>query len=276
MVFESILNPKNAEKRPLDLFIITVIYTFLCIIFSTQLFGSTYSSVLTIALITIVFVPFFQRLFVLEEKKDERAARMKKCSNFLARHSKSLYVFSVFFLGIITTMSVVAVFMPSYTHVFELQHKTLSGMSGSIISGHASSPSEKFIMYFVNNSQVMILVFILSLAFGAGSIFILAWNASVIAVYASYFVQSFVVKGYETTLAFAQGIPIGLGSIALHGVPEMSAYFVGGLAGGILSVGVIREKTMNKEFKLVLKDSLYLLVLAELLILLAALLEAFI
>lgn len=276
MVFESLLNPKNVENRPWDLFFITMLYSFICIIFSSQLFGQSYSSILTISLITIVFVPFFQRLFVLEEKKDEKAAKMKNRYNFVKRHRKSLYVFSVFFLAIIVVMSAVYVFMPSYSHVFELQEKTLSRMSADKVSGQASAQNEMFMTYLINNTQVMILMFVLSLAFGAGSIFILAWNASVIAVYVGYFINAFVLKGYGAALAYTQGFTLGIGSIALHGVPEMAAYFVGGLAGGLLSIGVIREKSMNKEFKLVLRDSLMLFALAEILIIFAAFLEAFV
>jgi len=66
----------------------------------------------------------------------------------------------------------------------------------------------------------------------------------------------------------------GLSSILLHGVPEIGGYFFAGVAGGILSVGILREKFMSKEFKEVAKDSIVWLVLGEALILVGAVLEA--
>ena len=120
----------------------------------------------------------------------------------------------------------------------------------------------------------MLLLFMLSIVFGAGAIFILVWNASIIAVFLGIFIRSFIEQGFPITVAYLFGVPIGLSSIALHGIPEILAYFFAGLAGGILSVGIIREKIMSKEFTEVFKDALVFLLFAEVLILIAALVEA--
>ena len=127
--------------------------------------------------------------------------------------------------------------------------------------------------FFLNNTQVMILIFILSMLFGAGAIFILAWNASVIGVYAGLIVNSFVIKGFPLTNAYIFGVPVALVSIALHGIPEIMAYFFAGIAGGILSVGVMREKLGSRNFKIIFIDSLKFLLIAEVFIAFAAWLE---
>lgn len=119
------------------------------------------------------------------------------------------------------------------------------------------------------------MMFILSVLFGAGATLILSWNASVIAVYLGLVINKFVPT-LGTVAAFLYGIPIGLGSIVLHGVPEILAYFFAGIAGGILSIGLLREKIMSKTFKEVCKDSIAFLLIAEFLIIIAALLEAFV
>lgn len=258
MVLESIMNPKNAEDKPWHVFFIAIIYSIISMYFANHMFPSQ-SSVLSIALITIVFVPFFQKLFEMEE--EEETAKGPK-GNLFSRHKKIIFVFSSFFLGVTVAVAFSFIFMPKET--FSLQAETLKGFSG------LASGSGAFSAFFINNSQVMILMFILSAMFGAGAIFILAWNASVIGVYAGNFMQA---AGLNSG-ALLYGVPLSLGGIALHGIPEILAYFVAGLAGGILSVGIIREQFMSREFKKIFKDSIVLLVTAEFLIVVAAWLEA--
>jgi len=60
----------------------------------------------------------------------------------------------------------------------------------------------------------------------------------------------------------------------LHGIPEILAYLVAGLGGGILSVGIVKEEFGSKELNNVLIDVLIFLVIAEFLIFGAAWIEA--
>jgi len=76
-------------------------------------------------------------------------------------------------------------------------------------------------------------------------------------------------------LAYILGVPVGLGSIALHGIPEIAAYFVAALAGGMLSVGILREK-LKGHFEKIFIDAIIFLALAEVLIILAAFIEAYV
>ena len=280
MVLESILNPKNAEDKPWHIFIIAFIYTFIGVFFAHQLFP-TQSSTLTVAIITILFIPFFENLFELEEEKDDDVVKNRKKTNIFSRHKQAINVFSAFFMGIIVAMTFIFIFMPT-GNVFTLQAQTIEGFSGRVVSSAPSGINPlggvvdqgDFTRFFVNNTGVMILVFVMSLMFGAGAIFILVWNASVIAVYVGLIVKSLASNGLNMTTAYLYGVPVGLGSIALHGIPEIAAYFVAGIAGGILGIGVIREKLNSEEFHFVLKDSLVFLAIAEGLIIAAALIEA--
>lgn len=276
MVLESILNPKNAEDKPWHIFIIAFFYSIIAIFFSNQLFPEQ-SSILSVALITIIFVPFFQKLFVLEEEKEDLAAEGKIKQNIFSRHWKSISVFSTFFLGVVVAMSFIFIFFPSFDNVFALQQKWFEAQ-GLFPSVQAIAGNEQigFEVFVFNNSQVMILMFVLSIIFGAGAIFILVWNASIIAVFSGLFVRSFSMQGLDASVAYLLGVPISLGSIALHGIPEIAAYFFAGLAGGILSVGIIRENFMSKEFMEIAKDAVIFLIIAEILIVLAAFLEAFV
>jgi uncharacterized membrane protein SpoIIM required for sporulation len=267
MVLESIINPKNAVDRPLHVLVISFVYSIISVLVAQWIFPS-YASILTISFITILFVPFFQSFFEIEEKKEDIAAEKSAAGNLFERHKDIIYAFSLFFLGVILAMTSLYIFFPSQG-VFSTQLDTLRSFSTGQILGQAD-----FSRYFFNNTRVMLALFVMSFAFGAGAIFILAWNASVIAVYLGLFIEGIVTKGIGTTTAFLYGVPIGLSTIIIHGLPEVLAYFVAGLAGGVLSVGLIREKFMSREFKFILKDSLLLLLFAEFLISLAAYLEA--
>lgn len=69
---------------------------------------------------------------------------------------------------------------------------------------------------------------------------------------------------------------IGLLRYSLHGVPEILAYFIGGLAGGIISIAVIRHDFGTKKFERILLDSSDLLITAVVVLLIAAIIEVFI
>ncbi|MBI5347229.1 MAG: stage II sporulation protein M [Candidatus Aenigmarchaeota archaeon] len=263
MVLESLINPKSAEKDPWRIFVVAFVYSLIASFFAWRIFPSE-ASLLTITFITILFVPFFQRIFVIEERRDKNPS-----GNIFTRHICAIYVYSAFFLGVIFSLAFIFVFAPDM-NVFSLQTNTLKNM----VSGTTVDSSYLFLKYFINNSQTMILSFILSIMFGAGAVFILAWNASIIAVYLGFNIRSLIGEGMHTMQAYLYGVPLGLGAIALHGVPEIAGYFLAGLAGGILSIGLLREKYGSIAFNAVVKDALIYLALAETLILIGAWLEA--
>jgi len=64
---------------------------------------------------------------------------------------------------------------------------------------------------------------IFSLIFGAGAIFVLAWNASVIAAAIGIFTKSEL-----------SSLPIALIRYMIHGIPEIASYFIVALAGAEL------------------------------------------
>lgn len=273
MVVETILNPKKAEKKPWMVFFVSIIFTILAIIISHILFPSQIS-ILTIAFITILFTPFFNKIFTIEEKKDEEEAEGKLKEGLFQRHRQVIEIFSYFFLGVIVVMTFVFIFFPSFSeNLFSLQSQTLKEISG--VTGGAVSQSA-FSKIFLNNTNVMLLIFLTSILFGAGAVFILAWNASVIAVFLGIFIQSLIKSGLSLHVAYLFGMPLGIGSIIIHGLPEILGYFLVGISGGIISVAMARKKYNTPEFSEIAKDSIIFFISAEFLILIAAILEVLI
>ena len=110
----------------------------------------------------------------------------------------------------------------------------------------------------------MIFTIIFSIIFGAGAIFVLAWNATVIASAIGIFTN------YRIS-----GIPSGLVRYLIHGIPEIGAYFVAALAGGILGTGIMRNGFKNKKFYHVLENVILLLFFSLMILIVAAIMEVY-
>ena len=110
----------------------------------------------------------------------------------------------------------------------------------------------------------MIFTLIFSLVFGAGAIFILAWNASVISASIGIF----------TKYSLAE-IPLGLFRYMVHGFPEIAAYFIAALAGGIFGIGIARHGIKDPRFLKVGLHALVLIGIAVLCLIIAGLMEVY-
>lgn len=259
------MRPGEAERNPVVVFLVSVFYSFVAMFFAHMLF-SPQSSVLSIAFITILFVPFFQLLFRVEEAK----VSIKTNNSFISRHRKAFGVYAAFFVGVVLVYVLVFSVLPT-ANVFDLQVEHLREKGH--VAGKVTSSSERFFTFFYNNTRVMLLSFVLSALFGTGAVFILSWNASIIGVYFGLLVRKYF-SSVGMVPAYFHGVTEGLMRIGLHGVPEIFAYIMAGFAGGIFSIIIIREKYGTKRFKVCMLDALALLSVAELLIFIAAVLEA--
>jgi len=143
------------------------------------------------------------------------------------------------------------------------QQYSFENLNSNSLTG-AFSGQERFFSILQNNIYVMIFTLIFSLIFGAGAIFVLAWNSTVIASAVAIFTK------YKIS-----AMPIGLSRYMIHGLPEIAAYFITALAGGILGVGVIRHGIRDKRFVHILENVVILLVLAIIVLIIAGLLETY-
>ncbi|MGM5483397.1 MAG: stage II sporulation protein M [Nanobdellota archaeon] len=130
---------------------------------------------------------------------------------------------------------------------------------------------------FFNNFGVLIFIFLTSFIFGAGSIFILAWNASIIGVFIgdSLHRTANFLSG-KVIFAYLIDIPRIVGPLLVHGVFEFAGFFCAAIAGGVISVAILKNKVNSKPFAIVMKDGFELMLLSVLLILIGALLESYV
>jgi len=285
VVLESIINPENAENRPSLMMLIGFVYTTFAIFLSYYIFEA-YSSIFMIFLATIAATPIVYRLMKMEEEKDITDVEEK---TLLKEHSKALAAFMYIFVGATLCFAFWYVLLPQdmSSSLFHSQSATLSAINGRVIdlagsgiTGNASSSLSLFSSIFFNNIKVLLFCILFSFIYGAGAIFILMWNASIVGAAIGSFVKSSIIAlthtcGVNVGTTFC-AVSSGILRYTIHGIPEILAYFVAALAGGIISIAVINHEFSSRKFEHILVDSADLLMLAIGILFVAALLEVFV
>jgi len=295
MVLESLVGPIAAEKRPWELFFLGLLFASVAMFLSLWIFREQ-ASLVMVFLTVIAAVPLMYKTIKLEEFKD---TKINKETTLLKEHAKALSFFVALFLGILLAFSIWYVFLPSdvVQATFSTQIQTIAAINAKIaanpvlgnalissqsaIDTSSVSASNLFMQIFSNNIKVLLFSIFFSFLFGAGAIFILTWNASVISAAIGTFVRNNISMYANEIGLFKIGgyfhiFSLGLLKYMIHGVPEILAYFIGGLAGGIISVAIIKHDFGTKQFKHILFDSLDLIVLAIVILFIAGLLEVFV
>ncbi len=284
MALESLIREKGIRKHPLFILIVTIMVTIGSLVFSYLMFPK-FATVLSVAFITIGLVPIIYRVIVIEEEKESRTK--KHFSTFFARHFNVIQIYIWIFIGVIITFAFAYALLPDGTRLelFSEQVRTFCIISGDCesnipmsIAGRASafamdacktpgvSTLESCSLFiFENNVGVMFLAIILSLVYGAGAIFIIAWNASILGV---FFGEMMLTANTPQALGLVQGMLIG------HGPPELLGYIFAALSGAILSAMVAKNKLEPHELAKVSEDVFFLIFLAVFSIAYGAVLEA--
>lgn len=282
-MIEMLMKPKRAKRKPWELFFVGLFYASVSILLVTFVFGkdtilSEGSGLLMVIFTVISCMPFMYYIIKLQEGKD---IEISDSGKLIKEHSKALHALMWLFLGLIVSFSFWYIVMPnSAPQNFNFQIKTFCAINaphsyercienyGVPVMTGAVTGSQAIIAIFANNIYVLIFTILFSLAFGAGAIFIIVWNASVIAAAMGIF-----AKNFSTT---AGGISCGLlRYMVFHGALEIAAYFIGALAGGIISVAIIRKDLQGEQTWKIIQDSLLLVIIAIVILLVAALMEVY-
>ena len=127
-----------------------------------------------------------------------------------------------------------------------------------------------FFLYITqHNIKIILLTFLLSLVYGAGSVIILTWNASVWGT-----VMGFIMRqGLEISENPFMFLVVTFGTILPFLLLESVAYISAAIAGGVIAKTTIQEKFFSKRFKFLLTDSLFLLTAAIIIVLIAGFIE---
>ena len=281
-MLEMLLSPAKAEREPWTMFFVGLVYASLAILLVNWIFSgdavlAKYSGILVVTFTVMFSLPF---MYYIIKNEEEKSIEYEGTLRILKEHSKALMALMWLFIGFIVAFSFWYVILAS-NQSFRAQIETYCLINRpsnfeECVTQYGVKPTsrgvtgaltakERIFMIFTNNVYVLIFTLVFSLIFGAGAIFVLAWNASVIAAAVGIFSKSNLMS-----------LPLGIMRYMIHGIPEIGAYFIGALAGGIVSVAIIKHDTKNERFWSILQDALNLIIIAVVVLFIAALIEVFI
>ncbi len=270
MVLESIIDPWSAKKHPIWIFFLGILFASIAIIFSLWIFQSQ-SSLVMVFLTVIISRPLMYATLIQEEEEDERDRDEK---TMLKEHSKAIVFLSSLFMGFVVGYAIWYMLMPParVQLLFSVQLDTIKAINSQIVALTGQSINwdltmNTFMRILTNNVKVLIFCVFFAFFFGAGSIFILAWNASVIsAAVGTYFHNALAQYPLSTTISrfavYAQVFILSILRYMTHGIFEIVGYFLGALAGGIRSIAILNPGLGSDKFKKVSYDAVTLTLIA--------------
>ena len=262
MVLEYLLTFK---ENPKHLLISGFLYSTIAILIASSIFPRS-PSMVVVAFMTLpavyIFTQYFKELS-LEELESKNSSEIFKMNFKLAENYTFLFLGMA--IGVTVWFSLLPKEMLSNIFAEQIWNLEQIGRATSLGTGAAVGPNI-LNEIAINNIRLVLLCCILSFVFGAGSLFILSWNASILGVYLGGFIR----QGAQSQLLL---VTIG---ILPHAIIEVLAYFLAGIAGGVLSLGLVRTSPGSKEFKLIFKDAFKLLLFAFILVIVGGFVEVYI
>lgn len=279
MVLESLLNPLSAEKKPWEMFFVGFAYSSIAILLALWIFRDQASMVM-VFFIVMAAIPIMYNVIKLEESKDMVIDHER---TLLHEHNKAISFLMYLFVGVVVSSVLWYVVLPTNTVevLFQKQSETIQAINSNPHTSNAINQLAIFSIIFLNNVKVLAFSILFALIYGAGALFILTWNATVIGTAIGNFIRT-NIDHYVTAISligqnsYFHIVSLGLLKYALHGIPEIAAYFYGGLAGGILSVAIIRKHYQTSHFRTILVDFSELVMMALAFLLVAAFLEVYV
>ena len=273
MVFEQIVSPERLERTPARLFVVGFVWTILAAAISLYLFFP-YASMLTVTFIVMLTLPFVYRVLGDEEIHYDEGWTEK---NLFSAHLHTFACFLWLFFGILLGYVGWYLFAPPplVSSLFQAQTASILDVNGP--AGYLVS-SGTFWIIFWHNTRILLVSIFLAFFLGAGPIFILTWNASVIATAIGHLFRDewgvvLLSAGDLRSGEIAQAIMYPFFRYLAHGIPEILGYIAAGLAGGIISVAVIRHHFSREHFHRAIGDACALVVFSLFLLFAAALIE---
>lgn len=289
MVLEYIISPREAQNKPWELVIVSFLFVSFGVL-TQMLIPSLQGSVIIFALIPLI--PLFFFVLLNDEASEEHYDKMKEeveawkkvlrviqdeelshLSRFAIAHRfrrifrvhKSLIaLFGYVFLGAIIAYTFWFAILPkdvSY-NLFYQQLQEVRTLKDAV-TGQFIQP-DRFSFLLAHNVQVLGLMFIFSIVYGIGALYLLLWNASIIGV----------ILGEKLATNGILGLVIGFLGLIPHGIFEIGAYLVAALAGGVLSISIMRSSNKKTFFKYLLEDVALLAALAIVLLIVGAVIES--
>lgn len=256
------------------MFIAGFFYSLIALFLSYLVFKEV-SGLLTVFLIVLATVPVLYTTITQEEEID---LVYKTEWAILKEHSKVLSFLLFLFFGIISALVLCYVFLPTsiVNTIFSLQNKAIQDVNVQVMGRVTSFGLFKAI--FLNNIKVFFFCLAFSFLYGVGAIFILVWNSSVIATAIGNLIKIEIARtsslvGWNVLSSYFSITAFSFMRYMTHGIFEIAAYFVAGIAGGIISIAVIKHNLDNDQ---VIFDATELILLSLALLVIAGIIEVYV
>jgi len=265
-VLEQLFNLKSIKGSSVNIILIGVIYAFIGT-FSALLLFPNYVTTMSLAFTSILLIPSISYL-IKQEENIVAKERHFSIRTLVKDHKDIMRLYILLFIGIFLAYMAIGIFT---TNAY-VEHFFIAQLKVAGIAGQATGLGGELLGIVVNNLLVLAICFILSLAYGSGSILFIVWNASVWGIVFGYFIrQSATIAQINPALYF--------GKIFLpflpHMVTEALSYVVAAIMGGVIAKAIIREKMWSKKFYHILEDGLLLALFGFILVVLAGVIEVF-
>jgi len=281
-----LFNPKRAVRHPLEMMLIAIVYSSIALWISYFIFPQ-YATIVMVFFTVLSCIYVLQGAFKREEGKEKKNIQEEK---LLKSHLRLLILMLFLFIGFVISFAIwtfvlpsilpidqVALIFSSQNSAVENVRSAIIGVSGNAVSGNAISgnsatgnvvSSNVLTPILMNNIKVLLVSLLFAFFFGAGAIFVLAWNASV---------MGYVIGNLARNTLGLMGMPIAFAKYFVHGIPEMLAYLTAALAGGIIYMAICSGDFMNpKRNKRIVIDAIALVLISIFLLILAALIEVYV
>ena len=273
MVLEAILSPLSAERRPWKVGLVGFLYAAFALALSLWIFED-YAGLVSIFLVVIAALPFVHDMLSIEERRDLSPEGQP---GSLSEHSRALEALLFFFAGCTVAYLLSYLTLPEalLAKAFAIQRETIAAIN---VQATATAALSRIIS---NNLKVLTFSIIFSFFYGAGALFVLTWNASIIAtamggVMKPALAAAATKLGWAKAASYLSTVTLGVGRYVLHGAPEIAAYFFAMLAGGMLGVAFSQRDWRSPRFEKLLLHAVDMVLLALGLIVLASLIEVYI
>ncbi len=220
-MFERIVVYFTDSDQYLDLGILSVFFTLLSVMLVNSLVpfrvgGQELAGIMTVLITSLaVAYPFVH--YLLRREQEEIKERWSE-PHLLRRHIEDFTLYMSFFLGCTIAFAASTFFVPNEFYTIQIQVlDSIGAPTGQVIN------TSFFMEIVANNLWVFFVTFVLTFFVTSGVVFVLVWNASVLGVLIGILSHSLT------------DVPIQTLPYLPHGIPEIGAYVLAGIAGALMS-----------------------------------------
>ena len=276
MSLELLYKPKYLTQHPISFFILVCALLSISIVASI-LFTQEFASILFLCFCIFLILPLFIQILTQEEHSFAQGI-------FALRKHPIIKLYFIFVIASFVTLLIWylcssvtldrVIFLEQITFLSQTTQTFFVHITGQLTGQMTQTQnlSQAFITIFLNNLEVLNYVFFASLIFGAGALFILLWNTSVLAVAVGQKLQLLIASAPSLSNLLLKAI-LYFVSMSFYVIFEFGAYILVAIAASIASIAFMRHRFDSKEFSIILKDVVSLYLLCLIMILVGAALE---